>query len=221
MHELTLAQRQWLTAPERTSSEQKRFLTRAQPEYRQALDRETRSTVYLPALRSVVVRRNSSEHSYATSKEALEESRAIREQWLEEIKGDPALDEKALGIDGNVGWQMHEAEDATMRIESVVHIGNLLATDMDTDAGRELIDDLCYPNRNVHPSMKPLLPPHAENLDGLDDEEAKEIVVEHLMDNGCLGIAIQAATPVKTAQDGGRAYSYSWGHYQTQCWSLP
>lgn len=214
MCELTLAQREWFFADERTASEQKRFLVVSEPSYRAVPFMESNEMVYIPTLRSVTVRRNDSQPFYLTPEEAIAEGRAIRREWLSEVADEQPLDERALGIDGTVAWQMHEARSAAMRVEHVAHIGNMLAVGDRVLGGTEstdaLVEFLLDPNGNMDDSMMAVLPPNAGALSALDADDAEDILRQHLMEEAVFGFAIEAATPVKKTLDGGRVRAYSW-----------
>ncbi len=227
MTELTYAQRQWLEAEGRNLNEAFQFLTNGEPGFCPLIDTTTFKRSFAPTLRSMPVKDGDTPHRFDTEDEALERAKAIKEKWQADLAKEhrEPLDEVALGIDGRPAVQMEQAEDALMRIGTVIHIGNAMATDQFEAPYDDPIEDLIDflesgPGQKRHNSTDPLFAGWAgENDDPFDisggiesdqDLDLEEFLIESIRDAGVFGVAMQVSCPVVT--HGERSRSYSWGH---------
>lgn len=168
---------------------------------------------YRPFIRGVLV---GSHH------EDPKAANAEAEKILAEIKARPFeyVDEEALGIGTSHQTLMDRMDEATVAVETILHLGALVASgDKRNDAFEDFIQDF---DEHTVKALKESLPfvgkfwevlQKEDRMD--DDEENAAEFLQVACDSGLLGFLVQVAHPVMEYEKSGKSASFSWGHYNT------
>ncbi|AMO55969.1 hypothetical protein GZ77_07305 [Endozoicomonas montiporae] len=207
MLKLTKNQSTWFENA--TDQEQKAFMRKGPAEVAQFFNIKTEKESFAPAVRGVRI---------AGTTEDINKAQKYAEEFLDKLQQEdlPVLDEYSLGIDGSSVTQAETCYEKDLRIEGVLHLGSLLATD--AFEGRclenlhdEFIDILISESIEIEESMKPLRP-------SFDDEELNDdvgsLVADFLLSHNFQGFAVYISCPVKKYHSDTSA-SYSWGWKRT------
>ena len=207
MLRLTPNQSEWFDKAER--AKQKAFMSKGPAEVAMLFNFKTGKETFAPVIRGVRI---------GGAVESSDQALSSAQSYLEKLQSEdlPELDECALGITGECVRQSEICFEKNLRIEGILHIGSLLATDV---FQRRWLDHLQEyflshlsdrESEELHPSVRPLKP------EMTDDEEIpfNECLMEHLNDNNHMGYALLVSTPVMTYHSESSA-SFSWGYTQT------
>lgn len=150
-----------------------------------------------------------------------DEAVAYGTQWLAEKKakaaGLPPLDERALGISSDNTVLLEEADDLTIRVEKMTHIGmNLCAEPMG-----DVIDDfLGEVDEDIARDLEPAMPGITGLVEGDDDGSRQDVFVELVTRHALYGFLVEVSTPEMRPhiKDDGTASggSFSWGVYSSR-----
>lgn len=174
-------------------------------------DRKTGNPTYRPAVRGVIV---------GSFFEDAEEAQGAAEEYLGKLqnKALPFFSERELGIDDECRMQAEVCFDKDLRLDSILHIGSLIATDAFETRYPEpslqaFMEWVGNPSANIDPSLTALVPqidPEDE-----DEDEFHLVLGEHLRYEGFNGFLIHAATPRRSYDADGNGCNLSWGWYKT------
>ncbi|MCG9100484.1 hypothetical protein [Laribacter hongkongensis] len=205
-------QREWLATA--SEDEIKAFAAAGEPEVGNMIDRQSFKEYFAAGIRGLRV--SSTDHE--TAEAAYDEAQAKRDEWRADVTL-PALDERALGIDG-LNTTLHDKlYEATLRTETILHMGAMFSSGDDMSGIlEEFFDDL-------DDSIASQLAGDMPFLEGLlkEDEEdgfpVKEIIFSEIHRHSCFGWLVQFATPVMTPhkrEGEWRGNTFSWGYYNTR-----
>lgn len=150
-----------------------------------------------------------------------DEAVAYGTQWLAEKKakaaGLPPLDERALGISSDNTVLLEQADDLTIRVEKMTHIGmNLCAEPMG-----DVIDDfLGEVDEHIARDLEPAMPGITQLVDGDADGDRQDIFMEMVTRHALYGFLVEVSTPAMCPhlKDDGSSTSasFSWGSYTSR-----
>ena len=201
-------QSQWLKTA--SSAEARAFLSKGDPDVGQAINTETGEMSYYPTLRGVKI----GEKFYLEAAEAMKIATDMKAAFLAE--GLPALDEVALGIDGEALRLFNAAQDDTFRVDSIIHIG--LAIN-DSDAMSPALRDFVCDNLDDS-----LIDDLASKMPGLaslkkvkNNRDMPDEFADVIHANCLYGYLVEVATPVMVhtlnPDNSIKSSTCSWGSY--------
>ncbi|MET4817793.1 hypothetical protein [Endozoicomonas lisbonensis] len=201
MQKLTKNQSQWFK--QASTKEQHAFMRKGPAEVANYWNTESEKETFAPVIRGVLIGNPIDSASNALTL-AEKELHKLKQQEL------PTLDERTLGIDGECVKQAEVCYDKELRIDGILHIGSLLATDVFESRWLDglvesFADHLSDDPEYLQESMLPLQPKTEE------DAEFNECLAEHLHFHNFQGFALKASSPVKK-YDSCDSASFSWGH---------